>query len=331
MKLAMIGSYGHCNIVLDSLRAGLEDVELAAVAKHGEDDGLWFYGGDVCPDTTPKYDDYQKMLDEVKPDVVSVCTPLYRLAETSIAAAEHGCHIISEKPLATTLEDPATLKKAVDDNGVKICAMFQTRTWSPFLAARQAVVDGKIGEPVLVFAQKSYPWGTRDDYYRERKTYGGTIPWVAIHALGFASFCSGKGYKRVSAMHSNYCHPDYPGAEDNGGILLELTGGGTGIVSFDYLRPKGEGVQRAHGDDRLRIVGTEGIVEIVDDATRTVLMTPTEVIDLPLPEPRDLFGEFVSSIRGTGECIVTAEESFGITEVALKARESADTGVFLDI
>lgn len=325
MRLAMIGSYGHTNVVLDSL-PGLAEVKLAAAARYGPEDKLAFVGRrPAAPKDLPVYDDYRKMLDEVRPDVVSVCMPLHRNAEASIEAARRGIHVISEKPLATTLSDLAELRKAVGQASIRICAMFPMRATPPFQAVRKLVQEGRIGEPILAFAQKSYPFGRRDDLYRRRETYGGTIPWVAIHALEFISYCVGKDYARVAAMQSNESLPGYPGCEDNGGILLQFRGGGHAIISFDYLRPKAEGVLRRHGDERLRIAGSEGIVEVVKEGTRVVLMTPTEVQDVPLPPPRDLFGEFVASIQGRGECVVTPDESFRITEVALKARQAADT------
>ena len=83
---------------------------------------------------------------------------------------------------------------------------------------------------------------------------------------------------------------------------------------------------RRHGDDRLRIVGTEGIVEVVGEGTEAILMTPTDVQRLTLEPERDFFAEFVASIRGEGDSLVTPEDSFRMTEVALKAREAADTG-----
>jgi predicted dehydrogenase len=345
MKLAMIGSYGHTSVVLKSLPA-LRDVELVAVARYGPTDELPFVGtSKAVPADLPVYDDYRKMLDEVRPEVVSVCMPLHRNAEASIAAAQHGCHIIGEKPLATTLKDLAALRSAVDKAGVRICAMFKTRAQPVFLAARQMVADGRIGQPILAFAQKSYPFAQRDENFRRRETYGGTIPWVAIHALEFVSYCTGKDYTAVAAMHSNESLTGFE-AEDNGGLLLSLSGGGHAVISFDYLRPRfdkltapsnvegmapgvkrpdGRPYGRAHGDDRLRIAGTAGIVEVVQEATRVVLTTPTDAQDVPLPPPRDLFAEFIASIRGEGECIVSPQDSFRITEVALKARRAADT------
>jgi predicted dehydrogenase len=329
MKLAMIGSYGHTRHVTGSAAFGKE-AELVAAARFGGDDtadyAAWKPAGRL-----DVYDDYRRMLRDARPDVVSVCMPLWRNAEASIAAAEAGCHVFSDKPLATTLDDLARLREAVSRAGVRIAAMFNLRCEPAFQAARDAVRAGRIGRPVLASAQKSYPFGRRDDNYRSRKTYGGTIPWVASHALEYISYCTGQDYVRVAAMHSNVSLDDYPGTEDNGGLLLELEGGGHAVIRFDYLRPKAEGVSRRHGDDRLRIAGTEGIVEVVEEATAAELMTPRSVERLALPPGRDLFAEFVASIHGGGECIVTPADSFRMTEVALKARHAADTGTIVEL
>ena len=50
------------------------------------------------------YDDYRKMLDAVRPDVVCICRPYARNAEACIEAAARSCHIICEKPIATSLD-----------------------------------------------------------------------------------------------------------------------------------------------------------------------------------------------------------------------------------
>jgi len=326
MKLAMIGSYGHTGVVLDG--AGqLSDVELSAVARWGADDPLSYVGKHPSVGANvPVYDDYRAMLDKVRPDVVGVFMPLYRNAEASVAAAEAGCHVISEKPLATTLEDLARLRQAVGKAGVRVAALLNLRGEPAFLAVRSLVADGVIGEPILATGQKSYPFATRDDFYKRRETYGGSIPWQAIHAIDFISFCTGRDYVRVAAMHSNTAHPSHPGMEDSGALLLELTGGGQAVVGFDYLRPWPGEPGRRWGDDRLRIAGSEATVEIVDEGTRVRLMTASGIGEAPLPEAKNVFVEFAASLAGSGEGLISTSESFRATEVALKAREAADTG-----
>lgn len=322
LKLALIGSYGHVGHVLDS--KGMEKVQLVAAARWGQDDPLGYLGKFPSAEKPAIYDDYRKMIAEVKPDIAGVFMPLYRNAEASLAAVEAGCHVISEKPLATELSDLATLRKAASVAGREVVALLAMRGQPAFQAVRQVVQEGRIGEPILAGAQKSYPFNQRDEFYSKRETYGGSIPWQAIHAIDFVSYCTGKDYVRAAAMQSNAATPSRPGMEDNGGVLLEFAGGGHALISFDFLRPWGrEG--RKWGDDRLRIAGSEGIVEVVEEGTAVRLMTPQTVEDLPLGPGRDLFAEFVASLDGAAGLIST-EESFRMTEVALKARQAADDG-----
>ena len=328
MKLAIIGSYGHVNVVMKGL-ADAPQVELAAAARWGEEDTLravtHYAGGDL-----PLYDDYLKMLDEVAPDIVGVFMPMHRLAEGSLAAVERGCHVFSEKPLATELADLARLRQAVDSAGVKVAACFTARGEPAFRTIRKAVAEGRIGKPIYVSAQKSYPFKSRGELYKRRETYGGSIPWQVIHALEYIAYCTGQDYKRVAAVASNLAHPTHPGMEDQGGLLAELSGGGAAVINFDYLRPWGE-AKRPHGDDRLRIAGTEGIIETKDAAEAVELMTPDAVEMLPLEAERNIFADFAASLAGEGDPPVTTAESFRITEVALKARDAQDTGKFVEV
>ena len=331
MKIVMIGSYAHAVHVLNGL-AGLKDVQVVAASPYGPDDSLAFIGKHpATPAGLPVYDDYRKMLDDVRPDVASVYVPMHRIAETCTAAVERGCHVIAEKPLATELADLEALRRAAAKAGVQVIAGLGMRGAPPFQAIRQAVADGRIGRPVLAFGQKSYPFAGRDAVYASRKTYGGSIPWQAIHALDFVAYCAGKDYVRAAAMHANVGHPSHPGMEDTGGILLEFAGGGHAIISFDYFRPFDKSVKRAWGDERLRLAGTEGVLELVDEGKQAELLTPTAQQRLPLPPKRDFVAEFIEHLRDGRPCLMTMAESFRLTEVALKARLAADTGEIVDL
>jgi predicted dehydrogenase len=328
MKIAIIGSYGHIGEALAGI-AQVGDGELVAAARWGPDDPLGFVGK-ACRANLPIYDDYRRMLDERRPEMVGVFTPLYRLAEASLEAVGRGCHLLSEKPLATEWDDFHRLRAAVAKARVHVAAMFTMRGSPAFRTIRAAVQQGRIGRAVCAYAQKSYPFATRDDFYKSRRTYGGTIPWQEIHAIDAVAWCTGQDYRRLAAIAGNAAHPSHPGMEDHGGIVAELSGGGSAVINFDYLRPWGQAA-RPWGDDRLRIAGTEGIIETKDCAATVELLTPDSVELLPLAPPTNVAADFLRALQGQYTMPVTTEESFRMTAVALKARDAQDSGQMLAV
>lgn len=331
MKIAMIGSYAHVGHVLNGL-TGLKDVQVVAACPYGPEDKLPFLGkSEVTPAGLPIFDDPRRMIEQTRPDLVSVYVPMGQIASNCMLAVERGCHVIAEKPLATEQADLQALRAAIRKHKVHVLASLAMRGGAAFQTVRQIVDAGRIGRPVFALGVKSYPWGERGEVYRKRETYGGSIPWQAIHALDFVSYCANKDYARVAAMHGNVGHPDYPGTEDTGGILLEFVGGGHAVIAMDYFRPFEKGAGRAWGGDRLRVVGTEAEVEIVDEGKRVQLMTPKTVEDVPLATERSIVREFIDFLRTGKPPLLSCDESLRMTEFALLARQSADTGKFVEL
>jgi len=327
MRLAMIGMQGHYVYVADAVR-NIPNCRLEALARSAPDEKIekakekrpWIADAKV-------YDDYRKMLDEVKPDIVGVFMPIARMSEGCIEAVRRGCHVASEKPLASSLDELRRLREERDRAGVRITMFLIMRMGPEWIAARRAVREGLIGEPVLIFAQKSYRWhdGERAEYYKRRETYGGTIPWVAIHSIDLIRYVTGLEYAGVTARHAVKVHKDYPECEDIASMLFEMKNGAEATVTIDYLRP---GKAPSHGDDRIRVVGSKGIVEV-----RSAKQVFCEIItedegprELPRPDKsRPVLADFIDSLREGKPHIMAAEDPFVATEISLKAREAADT------
>jgi len=51
------------------------------------------------------FDSVEAMVEDAQVDVVCICTPHPQHASVAIAALKHGCHVLIEKPLASSLED----------------------------------------------------------------------------------------------------------------------------------------------------------------------------------------------------------------------------------
>ncbi len=323
IRTGLIGRDGHYDILLNSIPS-LKNVEWTAYAKgESREDTAWVRKQRAWTQKTRVYVHYQEMLQKEDLDVVGVCLPFYQNAGAATEACSRGINVISEKPAATTLEDLTRLERAVRASGVLYSIMLDMRGMPIFQAARKAVRSGAIGEPILVSGQKSYVWGDdRPWYYKQRATYGGTIGWVGIHALDYMRWVSGQDYTRVAAWEGNKAHPQYPGCEDHAGLLFQLSNGGTAVCNLDFLRPHNA---PSHGDSRLRIAGSGGVLEAFEFGNRVNLISSKgTVADLPLPPAVDLFSQFIGALRGEGEPLVSPEDSFSISCVCLMARDAAD-------
>ena len=185
--------------------------------------------------------------------------------------------------------------------------------------------EGAIGEPLLSFSQKTYKWGKdRSDAYRDRTTFPGIAPWVGIHAFDWLHVILGDVFISVQGCAAATARPDYPACASQAAFLLAMKNGGVAAVTLDYLRPESAST---HGDERLRIAGTGGVIETaLVDRKVTLIAADRPARNLTLhPEP-DLFTQFARSLRGDGPPPLTLPEACRITEIALKAQQAADSG-----
>ena len=98
-------------------------------------------------------------------------------------------------------------------------------------------------------------------------------------------------------------------------------------VSADVLRPA---AAPSHGDDRLRLVGSRGILEVRGGQVIVIDGEGERRLELVQTET-ELFEELALEVMGQGTCRVRPEDAFLATRAALAARESADTGKSVSI
>lgn len=92
------------------------------------------------------YTDYKDMFEQENLDAVIVATPDFLHKEPVILAAKKGIHIMVEKPFSTDMEEAEEMAEAIRQNNVKCLVGFENRWNSPFVAAKNAVGNGELGE-----------------------------------------------------------------------------------------------------------------------------------------------------------------------------------------
>jgi predicted dehydrogenase len=318
----MIGSSGHNGYVLSGISDPDEDAIVGvAPGSHGEDIAGLLKQCAAKGHSPGPFGDFAAMLDELKPDVATVACHFGDHGRVASEVVKRGIHAFVEKPVATTLDGLKELRGQHAASGVHLAAMLGIRYDGAMRAVHDAIGRGAVGAVRLITAQKSYKLGTRKDFYKKRETYGGTIPWVGAHAIDWIRWLSGEEYVSVRASHSAAHNRGNGELEMSAACHFTMTNDVIAAANIDYLRPA---AAETHGDDRVRVAGTKGVVEARGGTAYLVNDEADGTRELPPVKGGQIFADFLAQVRGEGTCLISAEDSFKATEACLLARQSAD-------
>ena len=110
--------------------------------------------------------------------------------------------------------------------------------------------------------------------------------------------------------------------ENNTAIIYRLDNRGTANLRMDYLRPE---AAPTHGDDRLRVAGTKGVIEYLGGSLNLVTATEKPHAVAGLPQHRLLFADFLDSIYNHKRHLIPAADVYRVTEIVLRTRDAADS------
>ncbi|MBO5308622.1 MAG: Gfo/Idh/MocA family oxidoreductase [Lentisphaeria bacterium] len=134
------------------------------------------------------FTDYEVMIREVKMDGVDICTPNGVHCAPAVAAANAGCHVFVEKPMAISVEQAEQMVAAAKANNVKLAVGFQNRyrELTDFLTRARDV--GELGEIMYVRVQALRrrgipPWG---DFTNKAISGGGPLIDIGVHMIEVA-------------------------------------------------------------------------------------------------------------------------------------------------
>jgi predicted dehydrogenase len=253
-------------------------------------------------------------------------------AGLGIATMRHGKDYLADKPGFTTLEQLAEARAVQRETGriYSVCysERFQNRAT---VRAGELVRSGAIGRPLQTIGLGPHRLNapSRPTWFFEHERYGGILNDIGSHqADQFLFFTSSTSAEVVASQIANHAHPEYPGLEDFGDMLLRGDGG-SGYVRVDWFTPDGLGTW---GDGRLTILGTDGFIELrkyIDIAGRSggdhlflVDQHATRYIDcrdVELP-----FGpQLLEDVRNRTETAMPQAHAFLASELALRAQSMA--------
>lgn len=320
-RVAVFGLKGHEGVVFSGM-AQLGGFEIVAVADEDERAIARLKRDRPFARQAQGYDDWRMILEHHMIDLALVCDENHRRPDQLVALAEHNVPIVTEKPLATSLAELERVRKAVAESESVLTMLMTMRHEKHMAAVQRLIAEGAIGRPIHADAQKSYRWGNRTGWQQSRERLGGTIPYIGIHAIDLMRWTTGLELTPIAAEHGNVNPERFGETESHAAVLCSLGEEGTATARLDYLRPESA---PTHGDDRLRVVGTEGIIETDSLNPKVRLISATDGPQTIEPKPVDnLFVAFWKAHTSGQPLPIPTADCFRITEICLKARDMAD-------
>ncbi len=243
------------------------------------------------------YGSYDALLDDPDVEVVYIPLPNHLHKKWSIAAVQAGKHVLCEKPIALDAKEARAMQEAAETTDYFLLEAFMYRFSPVVTKAVNLLRDGALGE--LRAMHSTFSFVIPDDPTNIRlqpETGGGALYDVGCYCINTLRMMAGREPSRVWATLA--WSEEY-----------EVDMGGVGMLDFgaDLYGTFDTGFN-ASGDNYLRVVGTEGVMELPDGAlgrgkeARILLTTDhEEEIVVPLVDAYMLELEDMSeAVRGIG-------------------------------
>lgn len=214
-----------------------------------------------------RYTDYRSMIQEVKPDLVSIATESGIHAEIALFCIDHGVHVIIEKPMAMSISDANEIIRHSEEKHVKVSACHQNRFNIAVQEMRHALEAGRFGR--LSHGSIHVRWNRNQGYYDQapwRGTWaqdGGALMNQCIHGIDLLRWTFGGEIEEVYGQTRQQFH-DYLEAEDVGMAVVKFKNGVIATIEgTTNVYPK-------NLEETLYIFGEKGTVKIGGTSTNNI-------------------------------------------------------------
>jgi predicted dehydrogenase len=182
-------------------------------------------------------------------DVVDLGLPNFLHRRAAIAAAEHGKHVICEKPLARSVDEAKAMLDAVERAGVIHCYA-ENQVFIPHItSAKEAIERGAIGDVFWVRSREAH-FGPHSAWFWDPELAGGGVLMdMGCHSVEVGRHLIGKKPREAYAWGATLVHTTR--AEDNSLALVKYERNELG---------QSENSWAAHGglDLRFEVYGSDG-------------------------------------------------------------------------
>lgn len=288
-------------------------------------------------DASAAYDSLEAMLADSRIDAVFIASPNSLHAAQAIQSAQAGKHVLSEKPMTTTLADALAMVRACRDFGVKLGVGFELRHNPGHILARDLVKDGTLGR--VTMAQGQWGFGTRGQevfpprtglrqWWDDPDAIGGasTMMGTGVHVMDLLRFVLGQEVTEVAAITDGQT-AERP-LEQIAALSLRFSGGTLGTLVCGRLLPDTRNDLALYG-----INGRFTSRETVWEALKGEIEVVSDTVTRSEAYPENYLGNFIAqtvdfqnAVAEDRDPAATGVDGLRVVETTLAAIESARSG-----
>ena len=268
-------------------------------------------------------------------DGVVICVPANIHVPIACDVLAASTHVLTEKPLAMSLEGVDNLKRLRDQKNLVVSVAFPFRTHALTREIKERLDAKELGPVRLVnfYSGQYWPRMRKDyppQYAQKRETGGGAIPDMLVHFVNLIEWLFGPP-DEVSAKHWRLALDDVA-TEDTAFVTLRFPGGEIAQL----------GVCLCQRDTvlSLQVVGDAGTLRMTHNADTLDVFTDRTSAWTPgaarTPDRDDLFRDqaqhFIDCIQRRAQPVCSVEDAEQTLHTVLAALQSADTdGRFIKV
>jgi len=270
------------------------------------------------------YNNYEDLLKRDDIDAVIITSENAKHPPQAISSAEHGKHMIVEKPIAVDLKDADEMVRAANRYNVKFQTAFVMRYHDATSTVKKLLDNKEIGEILVVTTTNhgKYPglW-----FGVPELSGGGSMIDHTVHTADLMRWYTGDEVEEVYAVIGKNIRKELS-VEDTGLISLKFKRGVIGSIDCSWSRPS---TWPIWGDVWLAIFGTEGYIVI--DAFRPNIDLVKEGKPLRWEyfgsdADRNMIKDFIRVIEEDATPRATGWDGRQALEITLAAYRSAKSG-----
>lgn len=273
VNIAILGGGRIGKVHTKSISTQVNGAKVVAISDPFMNNEIKEFGAHYGIEKFPK--DYKEVLNDPEVDAIIICSPTPTHAEISLAAIKAGKHILCEKPISQDIDEINMIKEALKGTNLKYQVGFNRRFDHNFMAVKEVIDSGKIGEVHYVKITSRDPQAPPIEYI---KTSGGMFMDMSVHDFDMAAFLTGSEVTEIYAAGANMVDPVIGEVGDIDTAIITLKMANGSMVVIDNSR------QAVYGyDQRCEVFGSKGAVETQNDTLSTAVVSTAEGVNNEKP------------------------------------------------